>query len=153
MFRIRATLLLSVSLELLAGCVEMPTGPSVAVMPAPYKPFEVFAADASVCRQFAQQQIGQAPATAQNQTAGAVIGGTAVGAAAGALIGQSGGGAATGAGIGLLAGSAIGAGEADRSTRGLQRRYDIAYEQCMYSKGNQVPGYVYQAQPPPPRSR
>lgn len=138
---------------LLAGCVVMPTGPGVTVMPAPYKPFEVFAADDQVCRQFAQQQIGQGAANAQNQGLGTAVAGTAVGAAAGALIGQSGGGAATGAGVGLIAGSAIGAGETDRSTRGLQRRYDIAYEQCMYSKGNQVPGYVYQNTSPPPRNR
>ena len=24
-----------------------------------------------------------------------------------------------------------------------QRRYDIAYQQCMYAKGNQLPGYGY----------
>jgi hypothetical protein len=29
----------------------------------------------------------------------------------------------------------------------VQQRYDVAYSQCMYSRGNQVPGYV---QPPPP---
>ncbi len=118
-----------------------------------YKPFEVFAEDDQVCRQFAQQQIGQGAANAQNQGLGTAVAGTAIGTAAGALIGRSGGGAATGAGVGLIAGSAIGAGETDRSSRGLQRRYDIAYEQCMYSKGNQVPGYVYQNTPPPPRNR
>ena len=39
----------------------------------------------------------------------------------------------------------------------FQQRYDIAYSQCMYSKGNQVPGYTYNnngqnyvAPPPPP---
>ncbi|MBL6750248.1 MAG: glycine zipper family protein [Nevskia sp.] len=146
--------LLSIAPLLLAACVEMPTGPSVTVMPAPYKPFEVFAADDQVCRQFAQQQVGQAEtANAQNRAVGSAVATTALGAAAGALIGQSGQGAASGAGVGLIAGSMIGAGETDRSTRGLQRRYDIAYQQCMYTKGNQVPGYVYQATPPPPRNR
>ncbi|HQP55162.1 MAG TPA: hypothetical protein PLN83_03555, partial [Syntrophorhabdus sp.] len=35
----------------------------------------------------------------------------------------------------------------------LQRQYDIAYSQCMYAKGNQVPGVVKrqpQADVPPP---
>jgi hypothetical protein len=36
----------------------------------------------------------------------------------------------------------------------LQRRYDIAYMQCMYARGNQIPGvsqtYTGTAPPPPP---
>jgi hypothetical protein len=33
----------------------------------------------------------------------------------------------------------------------MQRRYDIAYQQCMYAKGNQLPGQaVRQNIPPPP---
>jgi hypothetical protein len=28
----------------------------------------------------------------------------------------------------------------------LQQRYDLAYAQCMYARGNQVPGFA-----PPPR--
>ena len=43
--------------------------------------------------------------------------------------------------MGLLAGSAIGAGESSRSGyRCFRRRYDVAYEQCMYAKGNLLPG-------------
>jgi peptidoglycan hydrolase-like protein with peptidoglycan-binding domain len=43
----------------------------------------------------------------------------------------------------------------------IQQRYDVAYSQCMYSKGDQVPGFqpvvaepapAY-APPPPPRPR
>jgi hypothetical protein len=30
-----------------------------------------------------------------------------------------------------------------------QRWYDIAYMQCMYAKGNQIPGYTTSAPPPP----
>ena len=35
-----------------------------------------------------------------------------------------------------------------------QRRYDIAYQQCMYAKGNQLPGsaYRYRATPLPPQA-
>ncbi len=42
--------------------------------------------------------------------------------------------------MGLLAGSAIGAGESSRSGYSIQRRYDVAYEQCMYAKGNLLHG-------------
>jgi hypothetical protein len=44
---------------------------------------------------------------------------------------------------------AAGGGDASKE---VQRRYDIAYQQCMYSKGNQVPGYAIQkpADPAPP---
>ena len=33
-----------------------------------------------------------------------------------------------------------------------QRRYDIAYVQCMYARGNQVPGRTAYRAPPPPGS-
>ncbi len=42
----------------LGGCATVPTGPSVMVLPAQGKPFEVFQADDAVCRQWAAQQIG-----------------------------------------------------------------------------------------------
>ena len=32
----------------------------------------------------------------------------------------------------------------------LQQRYDLAYSQCMYSRGNQVPGFQPSYAPPPP---
>ncbi|MDR3414896.1 MAG: hypothetical protein P4L83_01805 [Nevskia sp.] len=137
---------------LLSACAEMPSGPTVATMPGPYKPFEVFQADDAVCRQYAQSQIGQSPgeAAASSTAAGAVTG-AAVGAAAGALIGRGGEAAATGAGVGLLAGTAIGAESGNRSAGYLQYRYNVAYEQCMYARGNQVPGFAAgTAVPPPP---
>jgi hypothetical protein len=48
-------------------------------------------------------------------------------------------GAAAGSGVGLLGGSAYGAGNAQRGEWTLQDRYDVAYMQCMYTKGNQIP--------------
>ncbi|HZV94336.1 MAG TPA: hypothetical protein VFF62_00325, partial [Candidatus Nitrosocosmicus sp.] len=65
---------------LVSGCVTVPSGPSVMVMPGPGKSFEQFQFDDGACRQWAQQQSGDA-ATAANQStaAGAVIG-TVVGA-------------------------------------------------------------------------
>lgn len=148
------------TIMVLGGCATMPTGPTARVMPGPGKPFEVFMADDGVCRQWAQQQVG---GTSPSQTAnenlatGAVIG-TVLGAGLGALIGSTtgnvGAGAAIGAGAGLLGGSSIGGNAGAASEYHLQRRYDIAYQQCMYSKGNQIPGVVRQRAraytPPPP---
>ena len=99
-------------LLMFSGCMTtVPIGPRVAVMPAPGKPFEVFAAEEHLCRQYAEQSIGLSPdAAASNQAAYA--------------------------------------------SRDAQWRYDNAYTQCMYAKGNQVSGYQYQRQvtPPPPNS-
>ena len=64
--------------------------------------------------------------------------GTALGAASGALI-DGGQGAAVGAGIGLLLGGLTGAGSGSTSGYEAQIRYDNAYEQCMYAKGNLIP--------------
>ena len=86
---------------LLGACVELPTAPTVAVMPSPYKPFEVFQADDQVCRGFAYQQIG-----------------------------------------GKTAGGATNTSDSNLSYYGLQYQYNIAYQQCMYSKGNQIPGFA-----------
>ena len=144
----------------LAGCAAPPLGPSVAVMPGPNKPFDVFQTDQAVCRQFAEGQVGganAANASGTNQTLlGAGVGtllGAGLGAAIGAAAGNAGAGAAVGAGAGALGGTAIGASQAQASGASLQQRYDIAYQQCMYSRGNQVPGYVQPspaAVPPPP---
>lgn len=137
----------------LAGCATAPTGPRVAVMPAPGKPFELFVAEEQTCRNYAQQSIGQSrnDAAAQN-FAGAAAVGTAVGAAAGALSGGQ-GSAGGGAAVGLVAGSMVGAGESANASRDAQRRYDIAYEQCMYAKGNQIPGAPQPTYYPPPPPR
>jgi hypothetical protein len=136
------------------GCATIPTGPTLAVMPAVGKPFEIFVADDTVCRQFAEHQTGinpQTAATEQTVTGAAV--GTAAGAIAGAAIGAAAGnpgvGAGIGAGTGLLVGTGIGANAAYGTGLTLQQRYDIAYEQCMYAKGNQIPGVAQASLPPP----
>ena len=51
-------------------------------------------------------------------------------------------GAAVGAGSGLLGGTISGASAGQGYAWEAQRRYDIAYQQCMYAKGNQVAGSV-----------
>lgn len=144
-----------VGLMSLAGCVTVPLGPSVAVMPAPGKPFEVFVADEMLCRSYAAQQVGLAPYQATEQSVlGGAAAGTVLGAAAGAALGAAAGdpkvGAAAGAGGGLLVGTAAGAGSGSDIGWRLQWRYDVAYQQCMYAKGNQVPGFPFIAPPPPP---
>lgn len=146
----------------LAACVTTPTGPSVMVLPGSAKSFEAFRDDEAVCRQYAFEQVGgvtaNQAATESAVTSAAV--GTAVGAAAGALIG-GGRGAAVGAGSGLIVGSAAGAGYAGVSGATSQQRYDFAYQQCMYLKGNKIPvagqiapprsrAYTYSYPPPPP---
>lgn len=139
----------------LAGCATVPSGPSVVVMPAPGKPFEIFAAEDRECKQYAQQNIGMAPGEAATDSEmKSIAAGTAIGAAAGVLSGGRHVGSS--AAVGMLGGAALGSGEAGYSGREAQRRYDIAYEQCMYAKGNQLPqagGYqprVIYTQPAPP---
>ena len=123
---------------LLAACAPMPSGPSVAVMPSPNKPFEVFMQEDQLCRGWAAHSIGQA---GNDAAADAMLRSTVTGAAVGAIAGAMVGGDRN-IGSGATAGSA-------------QRRYDIAYQQCMYSKGNQLPSYDYGSRrypPPPPAS-
>jgi hypothetical protein len=139
---------------LLAACAQIPNGPSVAVMPPPGKPFDLFVADDQLCRNYATQSIGGTNAS-QSAAASAVTSaaiGTALGAAVGLAAG-GGSGAGTGAAIGAVGGTVVGMGQADVSRGAVQRRYDIAYQQCMYSRGNLLPGQSaggYRSLPPPP---
>jgi len=148
-------------LLVLGGCATVPTGPSAMVLPAPGKPFEQFQAEDANCRRWADQQIGLTPQETVNQNAvtGAAVGtvlGAGLGAAIGAASGNPGMGAAIGAGSGLLGGTLAGADAGQAYGWEAQRRYDMAYQQCMYANGNQVPGAVqrvrraYPAAPPPP---
>lgn len=124
----------------LAGCTVMPTGPSQLVLPGTGKSFDQFRADDADCRQFAYQQIGGR--TTEQAAVDSGVRSAAVGAAVGALAGAAIGGhqgAGVGAGAGLLFGSAAGAGAADQSSYGLQRRYDQGFQQCMYAKGHRIP--------------
>jgi outer membrane lipoprotein SlyB len=152
---------------LTAGCVTLPSGPSVTVLPGTGKAFQQFQVDDVECRQFAAQQSGVSTnqVGADNTVAGATIGtliGAAAGAAIGAAAGNPGAGAAIGAGTGLFGGTAVGASNAQIAQVSVQRRYDNAYTQCMYAKGNQVPvaagqrmpayspGYTQSTGTPPP---
>ena len=143
----------------LGGCATFPTGPSVMVMPAPGKPFEQFQADDAVCRQWAAQQIGGTPGAPANQN-------TAIGAH-----GRDGHRGRPRCGDRLrhrprgYRGCHRGwCGTSRRRRRGGQCRSGVRmggpasvrqlYQQCMYSKGNQIPGVMRGSRRgygPPPR--
>lgn len=135
-FKLASTAVLLVT----AGCVSLPNGPSVMVLPGTGLSFEQFRDDDALCQQYAFSQVGGITANQAGANSGATsaVVGTAVGAAAGAAFG-GGSGAAIGAGSGLLAGSMAGTGAASVSMYTNQQRYDAAYIQCMYAKGHQVP--------------
>jgi hypothetical protein len=155
-----------IGLAFVAGCASLPTGPSVMSLPGSRKNFDEFRADDADCRQYAYVQVG---GTTSQQAAfqsgvGSAIVGTAVGAGAGALIGGS-QGAGIGAGVGLVTGALAGQGYAGGAYYAVQQRYDYAYQQCMYAKGNKIPVAGYRAQsytergpvttapyPPPPNA-
>jgi hypothetical protein len=113
-------------------------------LPPQGKSFAAFQQDDVTCRGYASQQIGggSAAQAASNSAVGSAVVGTALGAGVGAALGSLGGavgaGAAIGGATGLLAGSAIGAGNAEAAGGNMQARYDTAYTQCMYSRGDTV---------------
>jgi hypothetical protein len=140
-----------IAVALLAGCVTVPSGPSVMVLPGDGRSFDQFRYDDMDCRNFANSQVGGASTdqVAADSVAKSAVLGTLIGAAAGgAIAGRS--GAAAGAGAGLLLGASAGAGAGQGSAYGLQRRYDHAFQQCMYAKGHRIPGAGRAGYPYPP---
>ena len=153
--------LCALGVVLLSGCVSVPSGPSVMVLPGSGKSFEQFRVDDLDCRQYANYQLGGSTpdSSAANSAVTSAAIGTVIGAAAGAALGGH-NDAAAGAAFGLLTGSMIGASNAGLSQYEVQRRYDNAFQQCMYARGHKVPvaGYAGSssrsasryAPPPPP---
>ena len=140
----RAVLTLAI-ISSLAACVSAPTGPTIAIMPREGKPFEVFQQEDQLCRQFAANAVQDTSNAALKEGATSAILGAALGAAAGAVIqGGNSQNVGTGAGVGLLGGAAMGAMNSSGKQNQAQVQYNIAYQQCMYSKGNQVPSYPSQ---------
>jgi hypothetical protein len=130
-------------------------------LPGAGKSFDQFRSDDLECRDYAGMQVGGSNANqadAESIAKSAALG-TVLGAAAGAAMGGR-DAAGVGAGAGLAMGGLAGTGAGEASARGLQRRYDYAYIQCMYAKGDKVPVSgrlesrspppVYYAPPPPP---
>ncbi len=161
-FRLSGGLLLAALAVALTGCAVAPTTPTVMVLPGSQKSPSQFQADAAVCQQRAQSVVAPMVDAANNQAASSVVVGTVIGAAAGALLGQGsynpGAVAAWGAGTGMLMGSAAAGGTSQMSQLSLQQQFNIAYVQCMYQYGHQVPGqtvvrrqtYAVPQPPPPP---
>ncbi len=153
-------LLLLIPLIVLSGCASTPVGPSVMVLPGNGKSFDQFQADDYRCRGYATQSSGGNTANQAAENAGvkSAAAGAAIGALAGAALGRSGHATIGGAGLGAAGGALAGTGAASESGNTVQHRYDIAYEQCMYANGNQIPGATRPysgpasraTQPPPP---
>ena len=162
-------ILILICIASMTGCATLPSGPSVQVYPGSDKSFEEFQLDDAACRAWAARGIGMTPDEIRNQSTISGTGiGTVLGAGLGALIGSASGnvgiGAAIGAGGGLLIGSTAGADSGRQYGYEAQRNYNFYYLQCMYAKGNQVPGTVaprsyqrsnryappYDARPAPP---
>ena len=139
--RTRTVLALGASgLLLLQGCAQVPTGPLVQVMPGPNKPFEAFQQDQGYCKQYAASQVAGEAERANQRGLGAALLTTVLGVGLGAAAG-GGYGAGVGAAGGAAVGAAAGGGGAGGSQALIQYRYDVAYMQCMYARGNQVPGF------------
>src|SRR5579871_4822565 len=127
-------------LVVLAGCTPFavqPPGPSVMVLPPKGKPFEAYAQDHTVCKQFAAEEVAGADTQANLRTLGTVVTNAGLGAALGAAVG--GGGAAIGAASGAIAGAYVGANDTPWGVYQIQNRYNDAFLECMYAKGNQIP--------------
>ncbi len=135
---------------LVAGCAQTPMGPTIPVMPGPGKSLDAFSVDQATCQQFATNAVAGQAQAANNQAIGAAAVGTVLGAGLGAAIG-GGRGAAIGAGSGAIGGTAIGANMSANQQFTIQQQYDNAYAQCMFTRGNQVPGFgPMMSQSPPP---
>lgn len=145
----RAIVLTTALATALSGCVTTPMGPTIPVMPGPNKSLQAFQADESVCENYAGQRVEGGVEAANNTAIGEGLLGTALGAGLGAAVG-GGRGAAIGAASGAVVGTGVGANTSAGAQMSVQRRYDIAYAQCMQTKGNKVPGRPHRAYPPPP---
>jgi peptidoglycan hydrolase-like protein with peptidoglycan-binding domain len=144
---------------LLSACASAPMGPTVQVMPSASKPFPVFQKDQEQCKEYAHSQIAGQVDQANNKAVGQAALGAVLGGVLGAAVGNhntAGAGAATGTVVGTSAGAA----SSQQAQESIQNQYNNAYMQCMYSRGNQVPGAMAPepsgtpspvgAPPPPP---
>src|SRR5258707_9154758 len=99
----------AIPVAVLAGCVSMPSGPGVMVLPGSGKSFDQFRFDDYECRQFASSQVGGGTANqaaADSGVKSAVVG-AAIGTVARAALGGT-RGAVAGAGIGTTGGALAG---------------------------------------------
>ncbi len=127
----------AVQLIVLAGCVPQTMAPTVVVTPGPSKSSADFATDLTGCSAQANQQMAPAVQAANNQIVGNALLGAAFGSSTSAAAGASNNAAgATGAATGVAAGAAA----AQTAQVTLRQQFNVAYSQCMYAKGDIVPG-------------
>jgi uncharacterized protein YcfJ len=125
----------------LSACAPHILGPTIPVMPGRNKPPDAFNADMNVCRQYAGSQIAPLQQQAGSAALGTALFGTALGAGLGAAIG-GGRGAAIGAASGAVVGTSVAAANSRMAGLTLQQQYDVFFSQCMYGRGNRVPGFT-----------
>lgn len=140
-FKHKLPLGMAASVLLLSACAQTPMGPTVNVMPGPGKAFDAFQFDQAGCKQFAEQAVAGQAQEANLKGVGAAALTTALGAGLGAAIG-GGRGAGIGAASGALGGAGIGAMTSGNQQNDIQSQYNNAFAQCMYAKGNLVPGFA-----------
>lgn len=146
----RMVLLASATAVALSGCVTQPMGPTIPVMPGPNKSLQAFEGDETACEGYAGQRVAGGAEAANNTALGEGVISTALGAGLGAALG-GGRGAAVGAASGAIVGTAAGANTSAGAQFTLQRRYDMAYAQCMSTRGDKVPHpHPPRMYPPPP---
>ncbi|MSP03652.1 MAG: glycine zipper family protein [Acetobacteraceae bacterium] len=134
---------------MLSACASQPLGPTARVMPAPGKPFEVFAQDQALCKQFADAETDSDAIMSNVKQFGTAVVSTALGAGLGAAV-RGGRGAQAGGALGGIAGSSMAARGTAHDQNTIQGRYDLAYTQCMFARGNQIGGMARAAQIPGP---
>jgi hypothetical protein len=124
--------------------------PTTGVTPGPGKSAADFASDVDACKATAAANVkGQVDAANQKAALGAA-GGLALGAITGGALGTS----TSNAGDAAAAGAQASA----QAQSSIQQQYDASYNNCMFAKGDVVPGMappvaVAEAPPPPPVSR
>jgi len=113
-------------------------------MPGPGKSFEAFQADQAACKTYAASQVKDQADAANQRALGTALITTAIGAATGGAVGSTGAALGTGAGVGAVIGSGVGTAIASSQNSGdqanIQAQYDTSFAQCMYAKGELVPG-------------
>lgn len=133
---------------MVSGCAAPPLGPLVPVVPGPGKDLAQFQDDDLACRSYAQASVAGQAEAANSRAVGGTVLSAALGAGLGAIVG-GGRGAAFGAATGVGLGTGLNAGASAGEQYGIQYRFDAAYAQCMYSRGDQVPGFPPVAAAPP----
>src|ERR1700754_2398164 len=93
------TTIVQTSVLLIGACANQPVGPTVPVMPAPGKSFDVFQTDQVGCKNFASGEVAGGVQSANNRQIGTALVGTLLGAGLGGAL-AGGQGAALGAGFG-----------------------------------------------------